>query len=133
MKKRPATSDKTEIGSPAKAAERVPERFQASLVIIEGHSQGMEYALTKAHSVIGRDKAADVLLKDPLVSRQHAVVIYRDGAYTVKDLDSTNGTHMNGAVVKHAALRHGDSFRVGNTTLRFVLQDAPAGRTYEIG
>ncbi len=132
MKKRTTSSDRTEIGSTPGAAERIPERYQASLVVVEGHAAGMEYVLAAAYSVIGRDKDADIMLKDPLVSRQHAVVIYHDGKYVIKDLDSTNGTHMNGAVVKQANLRHGDTFRVGNTSLRFVLQDTPRSRTYEI-
>jgi len=132
MDKRPTSSDKTQIGSPARTSERIPDRYQASLVIVGGHSSGMEYTLTTAYSVIGRDKEADIMLKDPLVSRQHAVVIYHDGSYVVKDLDSTNGTHMNGAVVKQASLRHGDTFKVGSTSLQFVLQDAPRPRTYEI-
>jgi len=132
MNKRPTSSDKTQVGSPAKPSDRIPERYQASLVIVKGRSSGMEYTLTTTYSVIGRDKDADVMLKDPLVSRQHAVVIYHDGSYVVKDLDSTNGTHMNGAVVKQATLRHGDTFRVGDTTLQFVLQDAPRSETYEI-
>ncbi len=132
MKKRTTSSDRTEIGSTPKATERIPERYQASLVVVEGHAAGMEYVLTAAYSVIGRDKDAGIMLKDPLVSRQHAVIIYHDGNYVIKDLDSTNGTHMNGAVVKQANLRHGDTFRVGNTSLRFVLQDTPRARTYEI-
>ncbi len=92
----------------------------------------LEYLLTAASSVIGRDKDVDVMLKDPLVSRRHAVVIYHDGNYVLKDLDSTNGTHLGGASVKQAALRHGDIFTVGGTTLQFVLEDAPRPRTYEL-
>ena len=133
MQKRTPSSDKTQISEPAKPKERIPERYQASLVIVAGHSTGMEYTLTTAYSVIGRDKDADVMLKDPVVSRQHAVVIYHDGSYVLKDLDSTNGTHIKGALVKQASLRHGDTFRVGDTTLQFVLQDAPRTRTYELG
>ena len=132
MRKRTPSSDRTEIGTPARASGKIPDRYQASLVIVEGHSAGMEYTLTAAYSVIGRDKDADVMLKDPLVSRQHAVVIYHDGSYVLKDLDSTNGTHLAGASVKQASLRHGDTFTVGTTTLQFVLEDAPRPRTYEI-
>ena len=132
MRKRTPSSDKTEISGPAKAAERIPERYQASLVIMDGPSAGMEYTLTTAYSVIGRDKGADVLVKDPLVSRQHAVVVYHEGSYVLKDLDSTNGTHLGGASVKQANLGHGDIFTVGSTRLQFVLEDAPRTRTYEI-
>ena len=132
MNKRPTSSDKTQIGSPSKTTERIPERYQASLVIVGGHASGMEYALTTSYSVIGRDKEADIMLKDPLVSRQHAVVIYHDGSYVVKDLDSTNGTHMRGASIRQRKLRHGDKFRIGDTVLQFILEDSGRGRTYEI-
>jgi pSer/pThr/pTyr-binding forkhead associated (FHA) protein len=132
MEKRTASSDKTQIGEPVKVKEKVPERYQASIVIVAGNSTGMEYALTTAYSVIGRDKEADIMLKDPLISRQHAVVIYHDGSWMVKDLDSTNGTHIKGAMVKQANLRHGDTFRLGETTLQFVLEDRPRNKTYEI-
>jgi predicted component of type VI protein secretion system len=134
MEKRTSSNDKTQISEPARSKkDRIPDRYQASLVIVAGHSPGMEYTLTAAYSVIGRDKSADIMLKDPLVSRQHAVVIYHNGSYVLKDLDSTNGTQMQGAFVKQADLRHGDIFRVGDTTLQFVLEDKPRTRTYELG
>jgi pSer/pThr/pTyr-binding forkhead associated (FHA) protein len=133
MQKRTPSSDKTQVGTPSKPADKIPPRYQASLVIVGGHATGMEYTLTAAYSVIGRDKDAEIMLKDPLVSRQHAVVIYHDGSYVLKDLDSTNGTHIKGALVKQANLRHGDTFRVGDTTLQFVLEDAPRSKTYDLG
>ena len=133
MEKRTPSGDRTQISEPSHPKDKIPERYQASLVIVGGASTGMEYTLTTAYSVIGRDKDVDVMLKDPLVSRQHAVVIYHDGTYVLKDLDSTNGTHLKGAVVKQANLRHGDTFRVGDTTLQFVLEDRPRSKTYEIG
>lgn len=134
MEKRTPSSDKTQISEPTRRPkDRIPDRYQASLVIVAGHSTGMEYTLTAAYSVIGRDKDADIMLKDPLISRQHAVVIYHNGGYVLKDLDSTNGTQMQGALVKQADLRHGDQFRVGDTTLQFILQDAPRSRTYDLG
>ena len=133
MQKRTPSSDKTQISGPASSARKIPERYQASLVIVAGHSTGMEYTLTTTYFVIGRDKDADIMLKDPLVSRQHAVIIYHDGEYILKDLDSTNGTHIKGALVKQAILRHGDSFRVGDTTLQFVLADTPRIKTYDLG
>jgi pSer/pThr/pTyr-binding forkhead associated (FHA) protein len=93
----------------------------------------MEYALTKTYTVIGRDKAADVTPTDARISRRHAVIVYLDDSYILKDLDSTNGTIINGAFIKQANLRHGDKFRVGDTTFQFVVQENPRNTTYEIG
>ena len=125
-------SDRTEIRRPAAPAKKIPGRFQASVVILEGYAQGMEYPIDKSYAVIGRNKDAAVPLKDPLASREHAVVLYHDGAFLLKDLDSTNGTHMRGVSIRQRKLRHGDKFRVGDTVLQFILQDTGRDRTYEI-
>ncbi len=124
--------DRTEIRSSAPSAKQIPVRYQASVVILKGYAEGMEYPIDKTHAVIGRDKDVQVPLKDPLVSRQHAVIMFQDGNFTLKDLDSTNGTQMNGASIKQANLRHGDTFRVGDTLLQFILEDTGRNPTYEI-
>lgn len=127
-----ANEDKTKMLKQAQTGKKIPERVQASVVVVKGHAAGMEYLLEKEHTVIGRDKTADIALKDPLVSRQHAAVMYREGNYFIKDLESTNGTLMNGARIQQANLLHGDTFRMGDTTLQFILQDTGTVRTYEI-
>jgi pSer/pThr/pTyr-binding forkhead associated (FHA) protein len=125
-------NDQTQIGKPADQEQKIPDRMQASIVIVEGQVRGMEYALAKSYTVIGRDKAADISPDDSRISRRHAVVVYLDGSYILKDLDSTNGTVMNGAFIKQANLRHGDKFRVGETTFQFILQENSRNTTYEI-
>jgi hypothetical protein len=124
--------DKTRIRSSSPSAKKVPARYQASVVILKGYAEGMEYPIDKIHTVIGRDADVQVPLKDPLVSRQHAAILFHEGNFVLKDLDSTNGTQMNGASIKQADLRHGDKFRVGDTVLQFVLEDTGRSRTYEI-
>jgi pSer/pThr/pTyr-binding forkhead associated (FHA) protein len=125
-------SDKTQIRQPSRAEKKIPERFQASVVILEGYPQGMEYTMDRTYAVIGRSKDAAVPLRDPLASREHAVILFHDGAFVLKDLDSTNGTHMRGSSIRQRKLRHGDKFRVGDTVLQFILQDSHKARTYEI-
>jgi pSer/pThr/pTyr-binding forkhead associated (FHA) protein len=133
MKRSNKPEDETRIGKAGVPDQKIPSRLLASIVIIEGQVQGMEYAVTKTYTVIGRDKGADITPKDSHISRQHAVIVYLDGSYILKDLDSTNGTIMNGAFIKQANLRHGDKFRVGDTTFQFVVQENPRNTTYEIG
>jgi pSer/pThr/pTyr-binding forkhead associated (FHA) protein len=133
MSIRKENSDQTRIGSQPKATERIPERYQASVVITEGYAAGMEYLVTRSSTVIGRDANADIPLKDPLVSRQHAIIVYHEGHYVLKDLESTNGTRMKDTLIKQADLRHGDRFRVGDTVLQFILEENRRARTYEIG
>jgi pSer/pThr/pTyr-binding forkhead associated (FHA) protein len=127
-----ANEDRTEQLKPSKSVKKIPERFQASLAIVEGYAEGMEYLIEKEFTVIGRDKTADIALKDQLISRQHAAIIYRDKNYLLKDMDSTNGTHMKGARIQQAELHHGDKFRIGDTTLQFILEDTGVVKTYEI-
>jgi len=102
------------------------------VVILQGYAEGMEYPIEKTYAIIGRNRDAAVPLKDPLASREHAVIVFHESAFILKDLDSTNGTHMRGASIRQRKLRHGDKFRVGDTVLQFILQDSGRGRTYEI-
>jgi pSer/pThr/pTyr-binding forkhead associated (FHA) protein len=126
-------NDETQLRKQAQPVKKIPERFQASVVILKGHPEGMEFLLSKEYTMIGRDKGADIVLKDAQVSRQHAAIENREGNYTLKDLESTNGTRMSGTLIKETNLRHGDKFSVGDTTLQFVLEDTGKSRTYEIG
>ncbi len=125
--------DKTQVRQPSGTTRKIPARYQASVVVLEGYAEGMEYPIDRAYAVIGRNKDAAVPLRDPLASREHAVILFHEGAFVLKDLDSTNGTHMRGASIRQRKLHHGDKFRVGDTTLQFILQDTGRAITYEIG
>jgi pSer/pThr/pTyr-binding forkhead associated (FHA) protein len=127
-----AGDDKTRISTPSVSKQKIPARYQASVVIVQGYAEGMEYPVDRTYAVIGRNKDAAVPLKDPLASREHAVIVHHEGVFVLKDLDSTNGTHMRGASIRQRKLRHGDKFRVGDTVLQFILQDSGRARTYEI-
>lgn len=126
-------NDKTQVRPSSTPAGKIPARYQASVVIIKGYAQGMEYPLDRDHAVVGRDGDVQVPLKDPLVSRQHALILFHNGHFLIKDLESTNGTQMNNVSIKQADLRHGDTIRVGDTVLQFVLEDTGRSSTYEIG
>jgi pSer/pThr/pTyr-binding forkhead associated (FHA) protein len=127
-----AGDEKTQIRQPTRPTKGIPARYQASVVILQGYAEGMEYPIERTYAVIGRSREAEIPLKDPLASREHAVIVFHESAFLLKDLDSTNGTHMRGASIRQRKLRHGDKFRVGDTILQFILQDTGRGRTYEI-
>jgi len=127
-----ANEDSTRIRPPSTSARNIPERYSASIVIVKGYAEGMEYPITGEYTVIGRDKDADITVKDSLVSRRHVAIIYHEGEFTIKDLESTNGTMMNGNMIELASLRHRDKFRIGDTTIQFILQDTGEGRVYGI-
>ena len=127
-----AGNEKTRIQQPSRSSKGIPARYQASVVILQGYAEGMEYPIERTYAVIGRNRDAAIPVKDPLASREHAVIVFHESAFILKDLDSTNGTHMRGASIRQRKLRHGDKFRVGDTVLQFILQDSGRGRTYEI-
>jgi len=72
---------------------------------------------------IGSHAAAEVQLADATVSRFHCEVIIEGQRATVKDLGSTNGTSVDGVRVKEAFLKQGSVISIGNTRLRFELDD----------
>jgi FHA domain len=68
--------------------------------------------------LIGRHTGCDVVLSDPCVSRHHARLFFRDGGWYLQDLDSTNGTVLNGVRIGRCRLRPGDRLVVGDEHLQ---------------
>jgi Protein of unknown function (DUF3662)/FHA domain len=77
------------------------------------------YPLSGPVTVIGRSSACDVPLDDASASRRHAEVRRRGGKTVLVDLDSTNGTLVNGRRVREAPLRPGDRITIGTTAIVF--------------
>jgi pSer/pThr/pTyr-binding forkhead associated (FHA) protein len=72
---------------------------------------------------IGRSPDADVRIEDRFASSVHARVYSRGASYYVEDMNSTNGTYLNGAVLEgEAELADLDEIKIGDTELRFELQ-----------
>jgi hypothetical protein len=70
-----------------------------------------------AELLVGRHPQCDIVLGDLTVSRHHARLVCRDGRWIVQDLDSTNGTAVNGVAVGRCELRCGDQLSLGDTVL----------------
>lgn len=68
--------------------------------------------------VVGRHHSCDVVLADPEVSRRHARLCFRDGRWVVRDLESTNGTIVNGGRIGRCELRPGDRLVFGSQQLQ---------------
>jgi predicted component of type VI protein secretion system len=68
--------------------------------------------------LVGRHPACDVQLSRPGVSRYHARLTFRDGVWVLRDLDSTNGTTINGARVGRCRVRPGDHLVLGDEHVR---------------
>jgi hypothetical protein len=80
---------------------------------------GKRREIDKRRVVIGRSKDCDVQLADPNASRRHAELRQEGSAYWLIDLDSTNGSQVNGHRTARAKLESGDTITIGSTDLLF--------------
>ncbi len=92
-------------------------RLQVATVTVPGISH--DVALSATRSLIGRLKTCDICLQDANASREHAVIERTVDGWTITDLDSLNGTLLNGRRIEHASLADGDVITVGVTELVF--------------
>jgi pSer/pThr/pTyr-binding forkhead associated (FHA) protein len=76
--------------------------------------------LKKSPTRIGRSLDNDVVIQEPSISRHHAEIYNVQNQYTVKDLNSTGGTYINGVRVKEGGLKSGDSIIIASTAMVFV-------------
>jgi Protein of unknown function (DUF3662)/FHA domain len=85
------------------------------------HEDGAErtVALSSDSVTIGRLADCDIVLTDKGASRKHAQLKLRDGAWTITDLGSTNGTRLNGQTIQSRELSDGDKITIGTTVLEF--------------
>ena len=82
----------------------------------------VEFPLTEAAHLVGRDGGADIRVNEPLVSRNHAQLFRRGEAWVVLDLGSTNFTRVNGNRVREAELQHGDEVRFARARCVFLTE-----------
>ena len=92
---------------------RLTERLPV-LTVLGGNESGRLLVCAKATIVLGRARTCDLYCSDSGISREHARVEQAaDGSFSIVDLDSTNGTYVNGQRVSSAALGDGDSIHLG--------------------
>lgn len=111
------------------AAHALRERHRPTVLVLRGADIGRRGRIDGG-SVIGRDPKAALCLQDPGVSWHHARFEDRGDGWAVVDLGSTNGTKVNGSRCGDAILGSGDKIMVGQTVLRFDLQD-PTEEQYD--
>lgn len=83
-----------------------------------------EYNMSKERYTIGRLPDNDVRIDNPAVSGHHSLIINILNDSFLEDLNSTNGTYVNGKLIKKHALQHGDVITIGHHQLRFSDQQA---------
>ncbi|MFQ5696751.1 MAG: FHA domain-containing protein [Myxococcota bacterium] len=93
---------------------------RASLTIKSGGFCGNRFEISRPEVLIGRTPTSDLTLVDDGISREHAMIVWEDDRFSIEDLQSTNGTRVNGKPVRSVELADGDEIQIGNTL--FVLE-----------
>jgi len=93
------------------------------VVITEGPGAGQEYEFEQA-AILGRLDSNDIPVKDPKASREHAKLYKQGTAFAIVDLNSSNGTMVNGESITKRVLKDGDEIGIGLVRMRYELTDA---------
>jgi hypothetical protein len=101
------------------AAKRPP--VVGWLVALDGPQKGEDFRLKEGQNTIGADDSSDVKLRGEGVSARHASLRYKDGVYSLTDLDSTNGTFLNDGAktIAREELKDNDVVRIGDISFKF--------------
>ncbi len=94
-----------------------------SLYVLQGPDKGRTYQTPNEPAVIGRS-SDQIPLTDTSASRQHAEIRPVDGSWVLVDLNSSNGTYLNGQrILSPTVIQHGDQIKVGSTLMAFTGKD----------
>ena len=93
------------------------------LIALSGPARGTIFALTEDEVSIGREPANGIRVNDHSVSRRHCLIKFENGSFHLVDLESYNGTFVNGVPVGEQALNHGDQIAVGKVVFLFLLDE----------
>ena len=86
-----------------------------------------EVQLTKDRTTLGRRPYNDIVIDNLAVSGEHAVLEMKGNEVELEDLNSTNGTYLNGKAVKRQQLQHNDTIEVGKYKIKYFSENATSG------
>lgn len=113
----------TQPFTPVKSTGRIKAgNLNGFLRVESGPERGKVIKLAKPVLYVGRREDCDIVFNDPSVSRRHARIDFWGGQYTVRDLNSTNGTLINGKKVSLGLLKEGDTVTFGTTVCTFRVE-----------
>jgi len=95
-----------------------------SLFVIRGNDQGARFEFGESAISLGRDSSNGIQIHDTEVSRRHAQIYATGDVYTISDLDSSNGTFVNGRAVEAHRLESGDQIQIGRTLMLYTQRAA---------
>jgi len=91
------------------------------LYVIEGARAGDIIKLYEGRNTIGTSDECSIQFDDPEVSAKHASLRFEDDVYLLRDLDSKNGTYVNGEEVVNRELAENEVIIIGGTKLKFKM------------
>src|ERR1044071_5263367 len=112
------------VGDLRRFAIKLAELMNPRLVAINGSKKGTTFPLTADRITIGRESASVVSLHHASVSRRHCVIEREGEEFKIRDLNSSNGTFVNGHPVNDKVLNHADQVRVGSIALLFLVEES---------
>ena len=98
------------------------DRYTASLIVVAGHGTGEEHVVERPHWLVGRGPDVDAGFDDPEMSQRHLRIEFARGRFHAVDLDSTNGTRVNGVGIESAELAHGDRIEAGGHVFQILIE-----------
>src|SRR5712691_4693056 len=105
--------------------------MEPRLDVIDGPLKGRRIPCAEGEISVGRESSNRLPLNDLAVSRRHCVIEKEGDRFHIRDLDSRNGTFVNGTPVKKRFLEHGDQIEIGKSVFVFSIDttemESPAG------
>ena len=98
------------------------ERYSASLIVVKGDGTGEEHVVARPRWLVGRGPGVDAGFADPEMSQRHLRIEFARGRFHAIDLDSTNGTRVNGVGIESAELAHGDRIQAGAHVFQILIE-----------
>lgn len=90
--------------------------------LLGGNDEHREYLISGGERYLGRDVANDIVIADTEASARHALISFSDDAFWIEDLDTTNGTFVNGERIRQRTQLHNeDLIKMGRTLLQFRI------------
>ena len=109
---------------PAAAETRAPGELRPVLILVTGSGSGTRFPVAQDRVIVGRQSDCDLCVHEPWLSRHHFVVTREGEGWALEDLESRNGTKVNGQMIDQSPLHHGDEISVKDTRMVFMLEVA---------
>ncbi len=128
----PGSLDRSPNPPPLSATMRIPvdeifddiavRRVSGLEIRLPDSPEPISHPLVNREMTVGREAESDITIPLNSISRNHARIFPHNEEFIIEDLNSTNGTYVNGVRISRCVLRHNDLIRVGDATILFSQQ-----------